>query len=54
MADNDVVVVSAVRTAIGNFGGVLKDVSAVQLGSTVIKGALVKAGLRPKVEKYVY
>ena len=40
------VIVSGVRTAIGNFGGSLKDISAVKLGSTVIKEALKKAGLK--------
>ncbi|MEH7158801.1 acetyl-CoA C-acetyltransferase [Neobacillus drentensis] len=45
---NEVVIVSAVRTAIGNFLGSLENVSATQLGSTVIKGALQKAGVDPK------
>jgi acetyl-CoA C-acetyltransferase len=44
----EVVIVSGVRTAIGAFGGSLKDVPAVKLGSLVIKEALAKAGLRPK------
>lgn len=44
----EVVIVSAVRTAIGNFGGSLQDVPATKLGSIVIKEALKKAGLRPK------
>ncbi|TYS68287.1 acetyl-CoA C-acetyltransferase [Sutcliffiella horikoshii] len=47
MSNKDVVIVSAVRTAIGSFGGVFKDVSAPQLGSVVIKEALAKAGLAP-------
>lgn len=41
----DVVIVSAVRTAIGNFSGGLASVSAPELGSVVIKGALEKAGV---------
>ncbi len=41
----DVVIVSAVRTAIGNFNGALKGVSAPELGSIVIQDALKKAGL---------
>ena len=45
MAQNEVVIVSAVRTAIGSFLGSLKNVSAVQLGATVIKEALNKAGI---------
>ncbi|KON87150.1 acetyl-CoA acetyltransferase [Sporosarcina globispora] len=45
MAQTEVVVVSAVRTAIGSFNGTLKDVSAPELGAIAIKGALEKAGL---------
>jgi acetyl-CoA C-acetyltransferase len=51
LKDTDVVVVSGARTAIGTFGGALKDVPAVQLGTLVIKEALKKAGLRPKTGK---
>lgn len=43
-----VVVVSAKRTAIGTFGGVFKDVSAVDLGVTVVKAILSETGLDPK------
>jgi acetyl-CoA C-acetyltransferase len=43
----NVVIVSGARTAVGNFGGSLKDVPVVDLGATVVKGALKKAGLRP-------
>ena len=39
------VVVSAVRTAVGSFGGSLKDVSALDLGALVIKEALRRAGV---------
>ncbi len=46
------VIVSAVRTAIGSFGGVLKDVAAVDLGRTVIKEALRRAGVRPVAPEY--
>jgi acetyl-CoA C-acetyltransferase len=46
---NNVVIVSAVRTPIGNFNGALKDVSAIQLGATVIKSALNRAGIDPEV-----
>lgn len=45
----EVVIVSGVRTAIGQFGGSLKDISSVKLGSLVIKEALKRAGLRPVV-----
>ncbi|NLA26105.1 MAG: acetyl-CoA C-acetyltransferase [Firmicutes bacterium] len=43
----EVVVVSAVRTAVGTFGGSLRDVPAVDLGTIAIKSALDKAGLDP-------
>ena len=49
----EVVIVSGVRTAIGNFGGALRDISVVKLGSLVIKEALKKAGLRPKTDPEV-
>jgi acetyl-CoA C-acetyltransferase len=45
---NEAVIVSGVRTAIGNYGGALQDVPAVKLGAIVIQGALKKAGLKPK------
>lgn len=44
----DVVIVAAQRTPIGSFGGVFKNVSAVELGTQVVKGALEKIGLNPK------
>jgi acetyl-CoA C-acetyltransferase len=39
----EVVVVSAVRTAVGTFGGSLKDVPPTQLGALVVKEALARA-----------
>ncbi len=45
----EVVIVSGARTPVGSFGGVFKDVPAVELGSKVINAALSKAGLRPEV-----
>ncbi|TET58048.1 MAG: acetyl-CoA C-acyltransferase, partial [Dehalococcoidia bacterium] len=44
----EVVAVSGARTAIGAFGGSLKDIPAVELGVAVIREALKRAGLRPK------
>lgn len=41
----EVVIVSAVRTALGSFGGTLKDVPAAELGALVIKEALNRAGV---------
>jgi len=50
---SEVVIVSGVRTAIANYGGALKDTPVVKLGSIVIREALKKAGLRPKVDAEV-
>ena len=43
----EVVIVSAVRTPIGNFGGTLKDTSAVTLGAIAVKEAIKRAGIDP-------
>jgi len=40
---NDVVITSGVRTAVGTFGGSLKDFSPGQLGATVVREALTRA-----------
>ena len=42
-----VAIVSPVRTAVGNFGGTLRDVTAADLASTVIKEALERSGVDP-------
>jgi acetyl-CoA C-acetyltransferase len=47
MGNKEVVIVAAVRTPIGSFGGALKDFSATRLGSFAIRGALEKAGVLP-------
>ena len=44
----EVVIVSAVRTPVGSFGGVLSTVSAVDLGALVIAEALKRVGLKPE------
>ncbi len=44
----NVVIASAVRTPIGKFGGTLKSVSAIELGSIVIKEALKRANVKPE------
>ncbi len=41
----EVYIISAVRTPMGSFGGVLKDLTATQLGAIAIKGAIEKAGI---------
>lgn len=43
---NDVVIVGALRTAIGSFGGAFNTVPAHELGATVIKGLLEKTGVK--------
>ncbi|HUR66508.1 MAG TPA: acetyl-CoA C-acyltransferase [Chitinophagaceae bacterium] len=45
----EVVIISAVRTPMGSFGGALKGLSATQLGAIAIKGALQKAGVKPEL-----
>ncbi len=44
----EIVIASAVRTAVGTFGGSLKDISPVDLGALVIKAALDRAALNPE------
>jgi acetyl-CoA C-acetyltransferase len=43
---DEVVLISAVRTALGKFGGSLKDIPAQRLGAAVIKEAVKKAGIQ--------
>ena len=43
----EVVIVSACRTAIGSFGGSLKDIPVVELGAKVIRGVLERVNLKP-------
>jgi acetyl-CoA C-acetyltransferase len=50
----EVVIVSAVRTPMGSFGGALSSVSATQLGSVAIKGAVEKAEINPNEIDEVY
>ena len=45
--EHDIVIVSAVRTPVGKFGGALAKVPATQLGATVIKEALARAKVSP-------
>ncbi len=50
----EVAIVSPVRTAVGNFGGGLKEVSAAELGATVIKAVLERTGLEPdKIDEVI-
>ncbi len=44
----DIVILSGARTAIGSFGGSLAGVSPIELGTTVTKAALDRAGMAPE------
>ncbi|MFT5588812.1 MAG: acetyl-CoA C-acetyltransferase [Bradyrhizobium sp.] len=46
---NEVVIVAALRTAVGKFGGTLAKIPAVDLGSHVIKGLLARTGIDPRL-----
>jgi acetyl-CoA C-acetyltransferase len=50
----EVYIISAIRTPIGSFGGVLSSVTATQLGATAIKGAIEKAGISADQVEEVY
>ncbi len=50
----EVVIVSAVRTPIGSFGGSLSTISATKLGSIAIKGAIEKAGIDKNIVDEVF
>jgi acetyl-CoA C-acetyltransferase len=47
MSPTDVVILSGCRTAIGTFGGLFKDVSAVELGTVAVREAVRRSGVRP-------
>ena len=47
MNSNDIVIISATRTAIGKFGGQFSSISAVELGTTVAKSAIEKGKVDP-------
>ncbi|MBK6830832.1 MAG: acetyl-CoA C-acyltransferase [Flavobacteriales bacterium] len=49
----EVVIVSAVRTPIGSFGGSLLEVPATQLGAAVVKAAVERAGVAPEAVQEV-
>ena len=44
----DVVIVSAVRTAVGTFGGALRDIPAVELGKIAVQEAIKRAKIKPE------
>lgn len=47
MATRDIFIVAAARTAIGSFGGALKDALNTELATTVVRGALTRSGVPP-------
>ena len=51
MSDNDVVITSAVRTAVGSFGGSLSSMTAPQLGAEVIKKVLEKSEIKSIISR---
>jgi len=53
MASRDVVVLSAVRSAIGTFGGALADFEASELAGLVMKESVVRSGVDPQLINYV-
>ena len=50
----EVVIVAAVRTPLGSFGGALKNMTAPQLGAVAIKGLLSKTNLEPSLVTDVF
>lgn len=50
----EVYIVSAVRTPLGSFGGKLSGLTAVELGTTAIKGALEKSGVKAEAVQEVF
>ncbi|MFS2212992.1 acetyl-CoA C-acyltransferase family protein [Telluria sp. Tellsp104] len=53
MKQRDVVVLSAARTAVGSFGGSLKEVPLSDLATTAVKGALARSGVAPAEIQHV-
>ncbi len=49
----DVVIVSAVRTAVATFGGGLKDIPAIELGRIAVEEALKRASIKPELVEEV-
>lgn len=53
MSEREIVIVGAVRTAIGSFGGALKDVDLTTLATTACRGALERSGTPPDAVGHV-
>jgi len=54
MNDNDIVITSAVRTAVGSFGGSLSSLTAAQLGAHAIKKSIENSEIKPEDVDMVY
>ena len=54
MSDNDIVITSAVRTAVGSFGGSWSSLTAPQLGAHVIKKSIENSEIKPEDVDMVY
>jgi len=48
MMSREVVIINGARTAIGKFGGALKNLSVIDIGVAALRGALQKSGARPE------
>jgi acetyl-CoA C-acetyltransferase len=53
MNNREVVVLGAVRSAVGSFGGALSDMEPAELAGTVMKAAVERSGVDPKAINYV-
>lgn len=53
MANREVVVLSAIRTAVGEFGGALKDQEPGELGALVVRESIKRAGVDPDQVSFV-
>ena len=53
MSKREVVVLSAVRSAVGSFGGSLSDMEPAELAGSVMKAAVERSGVDPKQINYV-
>jgi acetyl-CoA C-acetyltransferase len=47
MTDRDVVIIDGARTAIGEFGGTLRDLTVIDIGVVAVQGALKRSGIKP-------
>lgn len=48
MADREVVIINGARTAIGKFGGTLKDLTVVDVGVAAVRGAVERSAIKPE------